>query len=244
MKATVEQVLAAQRDPEAMAAFCEANKALVYDTAWKLIGRGTNRDAYRTPAGLEWDDIVQIAWIGFIQAVRGYDPARGCAFSTYAVPCMLNVMLDSLRKRAAGGVLLSQGQHDARMTPLVFSINEAVFDDGDGEALALESTLADQSDEIEEAEARADARALLATLRPAARSVVRAIVYNGLTQTETAAVVGISQAHVSRTFAKAMERMAQSLGRHATPMKHRHLNGTPHAAKRGSRATHAPRAAS
>ncbi len=244
MNATVEDILAAQRDPAALAAFCEANQALVYDTAWKFIGRGTNRDAYRTPAGLEWDDIMQIAWIGFIQAVRGYDPTRGCVFSTYAVPTMLGTIWRTLRGTGAGGVRLSRRQQDERLSPLVFSISEAAYDDGDGEALAFESLLADSSDEIEQADARADARALLANLRPEASSVVRAIVYNGLTQTETAKVVGISQAQVSRTFSKAVKRMAQSMGRQATPRKHRMLNGMPNAIKRGPKAARAPRAAS
>lgn len=36
--------------------------------------------------GIESDDLHQLACIGFIKAVRGYDDAFGTAFSTYAVP--------------------------------------------------------------------------------------------------------------------------------------------------------------
>ena len=47
-----------------------------------LVG-GCVRDLLR---GAEPDDLYQLACVGFIKAVRGFDPARGNEFSTYAVP--------------------------------------------------------------------------------------------------------------------------------------------------------------
>ena len=38
--------------------------------------------------GLAWADVLQIGRIGLWRALRNYDPARGTAFSTYAVPAI------------------------------------------------------------------------------------------------------------------------------------------------------------
>ena len=51
------------------------NLALVRSLALRFLGRGQ-----------ELEDLVQIGCMGLLKAVRGYDPAYGTAFSTYAVP--------------------------------------------------------------------------------------------------------------------------------------------------------------
>lgn len=37
-------------------------------------------------SGVDPDDLYQLGCLGFLKAVHGFDPALGCAFSTYAVP--------------------------------------------------------------------------------------------------------------------------------------------------------------
>src|SRR5699024_12195530 len=51
------------------------NSGLIWSVARRYYGRGA-----------EPDDLYQLACVGFIKAVRGFDPALGNAFSTYAVP--------------------------------------------------------------------------------------------------------------------------------------------------------------
>src|SRR4051812_43310682 len=47
------------------------------------------RLALRYPSGNEREDVMQIAYIGLLKAIERYDPDRGLAFSSFAVPTIL-----------------------------------------------------------------------------------------------------------------------------------------------------------
>ena len=66
---------AREGDPEASAQLLEENAGLVWSIVRRYYGRG-----------LESDDLYQLGCMGFLKAVRGFDPAFGTQFSTYAVP--------------------------------------------------------------------------------------------------------------------------------------------------------------
>ena len=51
------------------------NSGLIWSVARRYYGRGT-----------EAEDLYQLGCLGFLKAVRGFDPAYGTQFSTYAVP--------------------------------------------------------------------------------------------------------------------------------------------------------------
>ncbi|MFI1420863.1 sigma-70 family RNA polymerase sigma factor [Streptomyces sp. NPDC020731] len=51
--------------------------------------------------GEEFDDLVQVASLGLIKAVDGYDPARGHAFLSYALPKVTGELRRHLRDRTA-----------------------------------------------------------------------------------------------------------------------------------------------
>lgn len=46
---------------------------------WSIVRRYYGR-------GVDSEDLYQLGCLGFLKAVRGFDPAYGCQFSTYAVP--------------------------------------------------------------------------------------------------------------------------------------------------------------
>lgn len=71
--ALIEQAQAG--DEQAAAQLIEENNGLIWSIARRFFGRG-----------IEADDLYQLAALGFIKAVRGFDTHYGTAFSTYAVP--------------------------------------------------------------------------------------------------------------------------------------------------------------
>ena len=72
-------------------ALVERHLGLVYHVARQLIGR--------LPETFDLDDLVGVGTLGLMQAVEAFDPDRGIAFSTYAVPRVRGAMLDELRKQ-------------------------------------------------------------------------------------------------------------------------------------------------
>lgn len=74
----------------------EENSGLVWSVVRRYYGRGVDPD-----------DLYQLACLGFVKAVRGFDPAFGCQFSTYAVPKIAGEIRRFLRDD--GAVKVSRG---------------------------------------------------------------------------------------------------------------------------------------
>lgn len=83
-------VRAASGDRAAESLLVEKNGGLIRAAARRFLGRCAGR-------GLEEDDLVQLASIGFIKAVRNFDVSSGYALSTYAVPKMIGEIRRFLR---------------------------------------------------------------------------------------------------------------------------------------------------
>ena len=62
-------------DNDACERMMEENAGLIWSVVKRYYGRGTDPE-----------DLYQLGCLGFLKAVRGFDPAFGCQFSTYAVP--------------------------------------------------------------------------------------------------------------------------------------------------------------
>jgi RNA polymerase sporulation-specific sigma factor len=78
---TIEQ--AQNGDQEALRTIIEENKGLVY----RMVGRYWQRCV-----SLDREDLFQEGVLGLMRAVRGFDPARGYSFSTYATTVIRSTM--------------------------------------------------------------------------------------------------------------------------------------------------------
>jgi len=58
----------------------------------KQVARGLSTEA-------DFDELVSAGTIGLVQALEGFDAARGLAFSTFAAPRIRGAMLDELRRQ-------------------------------------------------------------------------------------------------------------------------------------------------
>ena len=83
----IELVKAAQSgDPTALDTLVSQNMGLCKSIAVRFLNRG-----------VEYDDLVQLASVGMIKAVRSFDTSFGTAFSTYAVPLIIGEIRRFLR---------------------------------------------------------------------------------------------------------------------------------------------------
>ncbi len=128
-------------DEKATEALLINNGGLVRGLAARFTGRGT-----------DYEDLIQIGMIGLVKAIRTFDPARECAFSTYAVPLILGelrrhlrddgfVKVSRTRKRLAACLAAAREQalregHDARIEELAEACGVTVEDAVD----AIEAT--------------------------------------------------------------------------------------------------------
>ena len=78
-------------DPQARTQLLDRYLGLVHHSAHQL-ARRISRD-------VEIDDLISSGALGLVQALEGFDPGRGLAFSTYAMPRIRGAMLDELRTR-------------------------------------------------------------------------------------------------------------------------------------------------
>lgn len=95
---TAPELLEAARlgDNRACEQVLEENAGLIWSIVRRYYGRG-----------VEPDDLYQLGCLGFLKAVRGYDPAFGTQFSTYAVPKIAGEIRRFLRDD--GSVKVSRG---------------------------------------------------------------------------------------------------------------------------------------
>ncbi|MBO5339980.1 MAG: sigma-70 family RNA polymerase sigma factor [Oscillospiraceae bacterium] len=202
---------------------------------WSIVRRYYGR-------GVDPDDLYQLACLGFVKAVRGYDPAFGTQFSTYAVPKIAGEIRRFLRDD--GAVKVSRGVKERAVTIRTAqtrlqgklnrepTLSELALETGlepeeiaatqtamepvaslqmeTGEGMTLESVLGTGGMEEQVVE-QVVLRQALRQLPDQERRVLLLRYYRGLTQSNTARIVGVSQVQVSRIERRAVQRLREQL---------------------------------
>jgi RNA polymerase sigma-B factor len=182
------------------------------------------------------DDLVQAGTIGLIKAVDRFEPERGVALSTVAVPAIEGEIRHHLRDRAPlvrpprplheldSRVRAAERRLTARLgrppTPpevadAVGASEEAVADALAARAAAVPAPLpaeaVDDGEQFERSEGRVLLRRGWRALDERERRILELRFFGDLTQERIAREVGLSQAHVSRLIREALERLRTSL---------------------------------
>lgn len=208
----------------------EQNMGLVHACANKFRGRG-----------LEYDDMFQAGCIGLIKAVDGFDPQRGFAFSTYAVPVILgeirrmfrdggSVKVGRAMKEKARAVLKQSAQlaEELGREPTIGEIAQSLGMDSTQAAEALAagmpvlSLTSDGEGEDRQMDIPVDSMDESVSDRIALHEVMRGMperdrklielrYFQGLTQVKTADQLHMSQVQVSRREKEILLRMRKNL---------------------------------
>lgn len=194
----------------------EENLGLVHACANKFRGRGT-----------EYDDLFQAGCVGLIKAADGFDPSRGFAFSTYAVPVILGEIKRIFRDGGAvkvsrsikekGRVLLHEKEKMTSETgtePTISALAERLGWEVEETAQVINAALPpvsltqdDESgggqidvpvDNENEMFERLDLSRVIESLSERDREIIEWRYFRCATQSVTAKQLGMSQVQVSR----------------------------------------------
>ncbi len=223
---------ASEGDNRACEQILEENNGLIWSVVRRYYGRG-----------VEPEDLYQLGCLGFLKAVRGFDPNFGTQFSTYAVPKIAGeirrflrddgtvkvsrslkergISVRAVRNRLAGelgreptlselsmetGLTLEEIAAAETATEQVTSLQAETGEHG----LTLEGLLGSGGMEEQVVE-RLDLRGAMDALPERERAVLFLRYYKGMTQTQTARVLRVSQVQVSRLERRGVERLRELL---------------------------------
>ena len=223
---------AREGDNRACEQVLQENAGLIWSIVRRYYGRGVDPD-----------DLYQLACLGFLKAVRGFDPQFGTQFSTYAVPKIAGEIRRFLRddgtvkvsrgvKERAAAIRIARGRLQSKLNrePTLAELAEdtglereeiaaaetamepvASLQMETGEGMTLESVLGTGGMEEQVVE-QVVLRQALQELPQQEQQVLLLRYYKGLTQSNTARIIGVSQVQVSRIERRAVNRLRELLG--------------------------------
>jgi RNA polymerase sigma-B factor len=204
--------------------------------------------------GIAMDDLVQVASLGLVKAVRGFDPERGSDFLSYAVPTIRGELRRCFRDagwtvRPPRSIQELQTEiwraesdlaQSLQRSPLPREIAahlrvseervlEALGADGCFAPTSLDAPLGDGDDsgvgqylgemdaQFDRAEARVILAAVVGRLSERDRTIIRLRFFEGWTQAQIGAAVGVTQMQVSRLLARILGDLRQAVEGTAPP---------------------------
>ena len=210
-------------------------------TSW-LATRGARRFA---DCGEPFDDLLQVARIGLLNAIDRFDPFQGVPFGAYATPTIMGELRRYFRDHT-WGVHVSRRAKDLRpavnstsetlskelqRSPRVSEIAERmrVPEEAVIEALEANSAYRPHSldlsgraspsveSDVETVLNREVIARLLDTLRPRERDILRLRFFDELSQAQIAEQIGTSQVHVGRLIASSLAQLREHMREEPRP---------------------------
>jgi RNA polymerase sigma-B factor len=208
----------------------EAHLPLVKSIARRYAGRGE-----------DLDDLMQLGAVGLIKASKRFDPGRGVTFGTFATPAIEGEIRRHLRdrphplriprgvERMGSELRRCDSELSARLgrSPTVPELATALGVEERDVERALDAAhardsvpltegrdpgLGARSEALDESEDRVLLAGSLRALDKRERRIVFLRFHADLTERQIAHEIGISQAHVSRLLAGALEKLRDELG--------------------------------
>lgn len=183
----------------------------------------------------EFEDLVQIGYIGLLKAAERFDPELGNKFSTYAVPLIAGEIRSQLRDQ--GRIKVSRSLKSDGMavrkaeeafsakygrSPKITELSAALGLSPERVTEALQAYDAMKNfEEYEETDlwlndeekniTKIDLDAVISTLGTKEKQVIMLRYYKDMTQQQAAKIMGISQAQVCRIEKKTLKAMAEAM---------------------------------
>ena len=174
--------------------------------------------------GEPYDDLLQVACLALVRAIDRFDPDRGVAFSSFAVPTIRGEIKRHYRDRT--WVVRVPRELAERLNVSESAVHQAVLAGHAHSAMSLEVPRGEDDAELtlgetiqchergyDVADARASLDWLLGTLCRRDREVLRLRFEEDLTQREIGLRIGVSQMHVSRIIRGAIEELGETAER-------------------------------
>jgi RNA polymerase sigma factor (sigma-70 family) len=134
-----------------------------------------------------FDDLCQVGYLGLIKAVERFDPSRGFAFSSYAVPLIQGEIRHYLRDKSSV-VRIPKGHHSNTEAALSFDA-----EDGLSNALVADDISPEPYDDL-----TFEALRVVDKLKPRLRDTLNALYFDGMSMQEYADSQGVCWMTVSR----------------------------------------------
>ena len=211
-------------DSEAKEILLKDNENLIKSIVRRYLGKG-----------VEYDDLYQLAGMGLLKAINGFDKSYGVRFSTYAVPMIAGIKVSRSLKAAAKSINAFIEEYAAMngVQPTVKEISvkfgmppsEVVFTMGSSRmplSLFARSDYKDEKSQLlldklssddnqDEMIESLELRTAISELPEREKKVIMLRYFRDMTQSEVAAQLGVSQVQVSRIENKIMENFRKKL---------------------------------
>lgn len=218
-------------DDKSRDSFIESNLPLVHSLCKRFAGRG-----------IEYEDLYQVGCVGLIKAADGFDKSRGLCFSTYAVPVILGEIRRmfrdggsvkvsrslkelSLKLTRTKSVLEVKLMREPTLSELASELGVTIEDITEAQAASLPtvSLTYENEDGVSEMDVSVSGPEEILTnklllerafshLDNNEQRIIRCRYFDYLTQSETAARLGMSQVQVSRAEKKILLKLRAAIG--------------------------------